>query len=249
MIGIVRFLSAVPDSLARPRHTESANMRLLLIEDNDRLAEFLEKALRDAGFAVDRAESCAAATASFDASGFDAVILDLGLPDGDGLALLKSRRATGDRTPVLILTARDGLSDRVGGLNAGADDYLPKPFAMEELIARVKALLRRPGAALSVQLTLGNICLDTVGPSITIDGRAATLTRRELALMEILLRRPGKVISRGAIEEGLYSFSDEVGSNALEVLVSRLRKKLGSLGADINLHTVRGVGYMVMEPA
>lgn len=224
-------------------------MRLLLIEDNDRLSEFLEKGLSDAGFAVDRAGTYAEAAASIDASGFDAVILDLGLPDGDGLTLLKERRAAGNRTPVLILTARDGLSDRVSGLNAGADDYLAKPFAMEELVARVKALLRRPGAALGVQLTLGNICLDTVGPSFMIDGKAATLTRRELALMEILLRRPGKVISRGAIEEGLYSFSDEVGSNALEVLVSRLRKKLVSLGADINLHTVRGVGYMVMDHA
>lgn len=224
-------------------------MRLLLIEDNDRLSEFLEKGLSDAGFAVDRAGTFAEAAAAGDASRFDAVILDLGLPDGDGLTLLKDRRAAGDRTPVLILTARDGLSDRVGGLNAGADDYLAKPFAMEELVARVKALLRRPGAALGVQLTLGNICLDTAGPSFMINGRTATLTRRELALMEILLRRPGKVIARGAIEEGLYSFSDEVGSNALEVLVSRLRKKLGGLGADINLHTVRGVGYMVMEPA
>ncbi len=223
-------------------------MRLLLVEDNDRLSEFLEKGLSDAGFAVDRAGTSAEASAAFDASHYDAVILDLGLPDGDGLSLLKERRAAGDRTPVLILTARDGLSDRVGGLNAGADDYLAKPFAMEELVARVKALLRRPGAVLGVQLTLGNICLDTAGPSFMIEGRTATLTRRELALMEILLRRPGKVVSRGAIEEGLYSFADEVGSNALEVLVSRLRKKLGSLGADINLHTVRGVGYMVMEP-
>ncbi|WP_374652175.1 response regulator [Dongia sp.] len=224
-------------------------MRLLLIEDNDRLSEFLEKGLGDAGFAVDRAGTFTEAAAAFGASRFDAVILDLGLPDGDGLTLLKERRTAGDRTPVLILTARDGLSDRVGGLNAGADDYLAKPFAMEELVARVKALLRRPGAALGVQLTLGNICLDTAGPSFLIEGRTATLTRRELALMEILLRRPGKVVSRGAIEEGLYSFSDEVGSNALEVLVSRLRKKLGSLGADINLHTVRGVGYMVMDQA
>ena len=224
-------------------------MRLLLVEDNDRLSEFLEKGLADAGFTVDRAGTCAEATAFFDVSRFDAVILDLGLPDGDGVSLLKSHRAAGDLTPVLILSARDALNDRVGGLNAGADDYLAKPFAMEELVARVKALLRRPGAALGVQLTLGNICLDTIGPSFMVDNKSATLTRRELALMEILLRRPGKVISRGAIEEGLYSFSDEVGPNALEVLVSRLRRKLGSLGADINLHTVRGVGYMVMDRA
>ena len=224
-------------------------MRLLLIEDNDRLSEFLEKGLGEAGFAIDRTGSYAEAAAAFGAGYFDAVILDLGLPDGDGLTLLKEKRAEGNRTPVLILTARDSLSDRVGGLNAGADDYLAKPFAMEELVARVKALLRRPGAALGVQLTLGNICLDTAGPSFMIAGRTATLTRRELALMEILLRRPGKVISRSAIEEGLYSFSDDVGSNALEVLVSRLRKKLGALDADISLHTVRGVGYMVMEQA
>jgi DNA-binding response OmpR family regulator len=224
-------------------------MRLLMIEDNDRLSEFLEKGLSDAGFAVDRADTLADADIILETSRVDAVILDLGLPDGDGLSLLKKRRQSGDLTPVLILTARDELSDRVSGLNAGADDYLAKPFAMVELVARVKALLRRPGAALGVQLTLGNVCLDTVGPSFSIDGGPASLTRRELALMEILLRRPGKVVSRGAIEEGLYSFNDEVGSNALEVLVSRLRRKLTGLGADISLHTVRGVGYMVMEPA
>jgi DNA-binding response OmpR family regulator len=152
-----------------------------------------------------------------------------------------------DQTPLLILTARDALNDRVGGLNGGADDYMVKPFAMEELIARVKALLRRPGAALGVELTLGNVCLDTTGPNLTVAGRPVSLTRREVTLLEILLRRPGKVVSRNAIEDGLYGFNDDVGSNALEVLVSRLRKKLISVGADIQLHTVRGVGYMAMD--
>jgi two-component system, OmpR family, response regulator QseB len=224
-------------------------MRLLLIEDNDRLSEFLEKALHDSGFTVDRFATLADADAALAGARFDASIIDLGLPDGDGLSLVKAMRARGDQTPVLILTARDALSDRVNGLNGGADDYMAKPFAMEELIARVKALLRRPGAALGVQLTLGNLCLDTTGPNLTVDSKPVSLTRREIALIEILLRRPGKVVSRAAIEDGLYGFNDEVGSNALEVLVSRLRKKLISVGADIELHTVRGVGYMVMDRA
>lgn len=224
-------------------------MRLLLIEDNDRLSEFLEKALHDSGFTVDRFATLTDADAALAGAHFDASIIDLGLPDGDGLSLVKSMRARGDQTPVLILTARDALSDRVNGLNGGADDYMAKPFAMEELIARVKALLRRPGAALGVQLTLGNLCLDTTGPNLTVADKPVALTRREIALIEILLRRPGKVVSRAAIEDGLYGFNDEVGSNALEVLVSRLRKKLISVGADIELHTVRGVGYMVMDRA
>ncbi|MBW8785597.1 MAG: response regulator transcription factor [Novosphingobium sp.] len=222
-------------------------MRLLLVEDNDRLSEFLEKALHDSGFTVDRCASVVDADAALAGVKFDATIMDLGLPDGDGLGLVKTMRGRGDQTPVLILTARDALNDRVGGLNGGADDYMVKPFAMEELIARVKALLRRPGAALGVELTLGNICLDTTGPNLTVAGRPVSLTRREVTLLEILLRRPGKVVSRNAIEDGLYGFNDDVGSNALEVLVSRLRKKLISVGADIQLHTVRGVGYMAMD--
>lgn len=224
-------------------------MRLLLVEDNDRLSEFLEKAIRDANFTVDRVPDLSGADAALAGARFDAVILDLGLPDGNGIDLIDRRRGAGDQTPILVLTARDGLSDRVEGLNHGADDYMVKPFAMEELIARIKALLRRPGAALGVQLNLGNVTLDTTGPSLLVDGKRAAVTRRELALLEILLRRPGNVVNRNMIEDGIYGFDDEVGTNALEVLVSRLRKKLIASGADIQLHTVRGVGYMVMEPS
>ena len=166
-------------------------MRLLLVEDNDRLSEFLEKALHDSGFTVDRCASATDADAALAGVKFDATIMDLGLPDGDGLGLVKSMRTRGDQTPVLILTARDALNDRVGGLNGGADDYMVKPFAMEELIARVKALLRRPGAALGVELTLGNVCLDTTGPNLTVAGKPVALTRREVTLLEILLRRLG----------------------------------------------------------
>jgi len=217
-------------------------MRLLLVEDNDRLSEFLEKALRDANFTVDRVADLGGADAALAGARFDSVILDLGLPDGNGMDLIDRRRSAGDQTPILVLTARDGLSDR-------ADDYMIKPFAMEELVARIKALLRRPGAALGVHLNLGNVSLDTAGPSLLVDGKRAAVTRRELALLEILLRRPGNVVNRNMIEDGIYGFDDEVGTNALEVLVSRLRKKLISSGADIQLHTVRGVGYMVMEPS
>ena len=222
-------------------------MRLLIIEDSERLGDFIAKALRAEAFTVDPVRLADEGLAALSTTRYDGVVLDLGLPDGDGLAVLKAMRERGDHTPVLILTARDGLADRVLGLNSGADDYLLKPFAMAELVARLKALMRRPGGALGVRLRSGNLVLDTVGSVVEVDGRPLLLSRRELALLELLLRRAGRVVAKAAIEEGLYGFGEEVESNSVEAHISRLRKKLTAADAQCEIQTVRGVGYFVAE--
>ncbi len=222
-------------------------MRLLLIEDNERLASAVTQHLKKAGFAVDRVGLAAEAPAALAAARYDAVVLDLGLPDGEGMGILEAARARGDATPILILTARDGLDDRIKGLNAGADDYLLKPFAMGELVARLKALLRRPGAALGGTLVAGNVSLDTVNLAVEVAGLPLILGRRELALLELLLRRAGRVVAKGALEEGLYGFDEAASANSVETQMSRLRKKLEAAGATVAIHTVRGVGYLLAE--
>jgi len=222
-------------------------MRLLLVEDETELRELVGRNLTRAGFAVDALGGLDEARAALGTSPFDAIILDLGLPDGDGLTLLRQLRGRKDATPVLLLTARDGVDDRVEGLNSGADDYLLKPFAMPELVARIKALLRRPSGALGVVLESGNIRFDTVGRTLTVGDKPVALTPREMALLENLLRRAGRVVPKAVLEERIYGFDDEVTPNSLEVLMHRLRKKLegGSFSGEI--HTVRGVGYLLTE--
>lgn len=222
-------------------------MRLLLVEDNERLAAAVAQYLRTAGFAVDRAGLAADAATALAAARYDVIVLDLGLPDSDGLRLLEAARARGDGTPILILTARDGLDDRIKGLNSGADDYLLKPFAMGELVARLKALLRRPGAALGSLLEAGNLRFDTVNRAVEVAGRPLILGRRELALLELLLRRAGRVVAKGALEEGLYGFDEPATPNSVETQMSRLRKKLETAGVTCVIHTVRGVGYLLTE--
>jgi DNA-binding response OmpR family regulator len=222
-------------------------VRLLLVEDSDRLAQFVAKGLVDSGFTVDRAGRLADASAALDAGKFDAVVLDLGLPDGDGGDWLKQRRAAGNQVPVLMLTARASTGEKVKGLNLGADDYLAKPFEMAELVARLKALLRRPGGVLGLKLEVGNISFDTVHREAMVGGRVVVLSRSELNLLELLLRRAGRVVVRRMLEEGLYGFDDMVGSNSLEAHVSRLRKKLEAAGTTVQIHTLRGVGYMAGE--
>lgn len=224
-------------------------MRILLVEDNDRLVELVGQGLKNGGFAVDAFQTLADAEAALTSVTYQAVVLDLGLPDGDGSTLLKQIRSRGDGTPVLVLTARDGVEDRVRGLNAGADDYVLKPFAMEELLARVRALLRRPGQALSVKLTCGGLCLDTVSREVWLNGQLMSVPKRETGMLEQLLRRAGRVVPKNALEEGLYSFDANISSNGVEVLMSRLRKRLAQSGADITIHTLRGVGYMLAETA
>jgi len=222
-------------------------VRLLTIEDERELAELTAGALGRAGFAVDIAGSLAEAQEAIAVMAYDAIILDLALGDGNGLSLLRSLRGRGASVPVLILTARDALEDRVVGLDSGADDYVLKPFHMPELISRVRALLRRPNAALGVRLEVANLVFETAHRQVTIGGEIVPLSTRELALLEILLRRAERVVTREAIEQSLYNFEAELGSNALEVLVHRLRRKLQDAGATLQIHTLRGVGYLLAD--
>jgi len=224
-------------------------MKVLLIEDNERLAGFVRTGLMAAGFVLDLTGRVDDALAAIATARYDAIVLDLGLPDGDGMDVVKAVRQPGGATPILVLTSRDGLRDRVDSLNGGADDYLLKPFAMEELVARLKALLRRPGHALGMVLTCGNLAFDTVARETRIDDQPVALSRRELDLLELLLRRAGRVVPREAIEDSVYSIDDEIASNSLEVLVHRLRKKLQVEKAVLKIHTLRGIGYLLSEDA
>jgi DNA-binding response OmpR family regulator len=222
-------------------------MRLLIVEDEERIAELVRSALVKAGFTVDVLNSALDADAAVRSVSYDAIILDLGLPDGEGLSVLDGMRGRSDMTPVLVLTARDSVEDRVLGLNTGADDYLVKPFAATELVARTKALLRRPGHALGVVLEAGNVVFDTVGREARVNGAAVSLARRELAVLEHLLRRLGRVVPKSVLEEKLYGNDEEPESNTIPVHISNLRKRLMETGADVEIHTVRGVGYLLTE--
>jgi DNA-binding response OmpR family regulator len=222
-------------------------MRLLIVEDEARIAELVRDGLARSGFTVDVAATAADAKAALEIGSYDAAILDLGLPDGDGIEVLTSVRRSGVAIPFLLLTARDTVDDRVLGLNAGADDYLVKPFAMNELVARTKALLRRPGLALGVMLEVGNIQFDTVGREVRVAGQPLALPRRELDVLEHLLRRAGRVVPKSVLEDKLYGADDELESNAIPVHVSHLRKKLMSADATPEIHTIRGVGYLLEE--
>ena len=222
-------------------------MRLLLVEDNERFAALLKQGLAAAGFTVDVLATAEDASTALRTGRCDIVVLDLGLPDADGLSLLAEMRRRGDATPVMILTARGSVKDRVTGLQSGADDYLVKPFALEELIARLQALLRRPGNLLGLALKLGNLTLDTVAREVSVDERPTGLSPREIAVLEHLLRRSNRVIAKSLLETSLYGLSQEIGSNAVEVYVHRLRKHLAEIGARVQIHTVRGVGYLIAE--
>lgn len=221
-------------------------MRLLLVEDNPRLGELIVEGLVREAFAVDWRRTLAAALEACEAAEYDVILLDLGLPDGEGLDLLRRLRGQGDPTPVLVLTARGELGDRVAGLDLGADDYLVKPFEVAEVAARCRALLRRPGACLSVVLRYGNLALDTSTRAVTVAGASVPVSPREAALLEQLLRRAGQVVRRSSLEDHLYAMDSAVTPNALEVSVSRLRKRLVQAGADVVLRTVHGVGYALL---
>ncbi|MBI2737353.1 MAG: response regulator [Rhodospirillales bacterium] len=222
-------------------------MRILVIEDEGRIAEILRSALSRAGFTVDSVRLYAEGSAAVATNPYDAVVLDLGLPDGDGLSLLGEMRARGSAIPILVLTARDAVERRVAGLDAGADDYLIKPFATSEVVARVKALLRRPGGALGTVLSSGNLAFDTVGRDVRIGEAVLALPRRESAILEHLMRRAGRVVPKAVLEEKLYGIDDELGSNAIPVHVHHLRRKLIDGGATVEIHTVRGVGYLLVD--
>ena len=222
-------------------------MRLLLVEDNPQLAQLVQDGLTRQGFVIDRCGSLKEAMTARGAASYDLILLDLGLPDGDGMSLVRELRRGSDPTPILILTARGGLNDRLIGLDGGADDYLVKPFEIAELAARCRALLRRPGASLGVVLHLGNLALDTTTRTVTVNGERIDVPPREVALLEQLLRRAEQVVRRSQLEESLYSFGDEVTPNALESAVSRLRKRLAAADANVLVRTAHGIGYALFQ--
>ena len=224
-------------------------MRLLLVEDNDRLLGLTRNALAAAGFDTDGVATASDAEVALRAIAYAALILDLGLPDQDGLTLLTRLRAGGNKMPILILTARASVEDRVRGLDAGADDYLVKPFAQRELVARIRVLLRRPGGLLGQALECGNVRMDTGSRDLTIGGAQQFLSAREMAVLELLLRRAGRVVSKKVVEDHLFGLGAEGGANAVEVYVHRLRRQLAEGAADVQIHTLRGIGYMLAGPA
>lgn len=219
-------------------------MRLLLVEDDASLAAGLTLALRNKGFAVNHVTRGDHALHAVATDPPDLIVLDLGLPDMEGLQVLRTIRAGGGRLPILVLTARDALSDKVAGLDLGADDYLAKPFEMQELEARVRALGRRLGNAGSSVITLDDLQLDTASMQVHKAGMPLDLSRREYALLRALLENSGKVLTRQTLESKLYAWDEEVASNALEVHIHHLRRKLGQ---DL-IKTVRGVGYCLRQP-
>jgi len=222
-------------------------MRLLVVEDNAELAELVAKGLRSAGYDADILSSADEAANVLRTTFYAALILDLGLPDGDGLELLRELRHRNNPIPVLVLTARGGLRDRVLGLRSGADDYLVKPFALEELVARLEAQLRRPGQLLGSSLRIANLEFDTINRQASIDEQPQMLSARETAVLELLMRGKGRVVSKKQVEDHIFGHSGEVASNAVEVYVHRLRKQLAERGARVQVHTIRGVGYIIAE--
>lgn len=220
-------------------------MRVLLVEDDKKTAAFIAKALRAEGFAVDHLDDGDEALAVLSTTPFDGVVLDIMLKGRDGLSVLKQMRARGNRTPVLLLSARGALNERVEGLNAGADDYLPKPFALDEVVARVRALSRRGGDSMMAVLTVGDLTLDTLSRVATRGGRTVELTAREFRLLEYLMRSAGRVCSRMMILEKVWEYNFDPGSNVVDVYVGRLREKIDADHGARLLHSVRGEGYMV----
>jgi DNA-binding response OmpR family regulator len=222
-------------------------MRILLIEDHSRLADSITKGLAGLGFGVDAFQTAGDGLNAFKSITYDVIILDLGLPDRDGLDVLGELRQSGSSAPILILTARDGIDARVAGLDAGADDYVVKPFAMTELAARLRALLRRPGHALGGSLVIGNLQLQTVSRQVTVNGMAMRFPVREVEALELLVRREGEVVSKDTLEDSLYGLTKNVTPNNIEVLISRLRRRLVSIGANCSIHTLYGIGYLLKE--
>ncbi len=219
-------------------------MRILLVEDEATLRAQLRDALREAGYVVDEADNGRDALAQGETGIFDAVVLDLGLPMMDGLTVLQRWRQAGHAMPVLILTARDNWSEKVAGIDAGADDYLTKPFHMEELLARLRALIRRANGQASAVLRCGDVALDTRSGRVTSNGQPVTLTSHEYKVLAYLMHRPATVVSRTELTEHIYAQDFDRDSNTIEVFIGRLRKKLPP---DL-IETVRGLGYRVAAP-
>ncbi|UGV28684.1 response regulator transcription factor [Rhodopseudomonas boonkerdii] len=222
-------------------------MRVLLVEDEPEMVAALRTALARHGMLVDHAPDLYEAELIAIESHYDAIVLDRQLPDGDGLSLISKLRERGNAVPVLVLTARGELADRVTGLDKGADDYLGKPFAFEEFLARLRALLRRPASMQSDVARIGRLAFDANHREASVDGRLLEMPRRELLLLEALLQRMGRMVLRSALMAAVYSLDDEVQPNALDTHVSRLRRRLAESDAGVIINGVRGLGYVLRE--
>ena len=220
-------------------------MRVLLVEDDQMLGTAVLQALQDASYAVDWVVDGVTASTALDSPDYELVLLDLGLPRRDGIEVLRRLRARGDATPVLIITARDSVDERIEGLDVGADDYLGKPFAVGELLARMRALARRSKGASSSTLTNGVVTLELATKLAVVDSTPQSLSHREFALLQALMLRPGAVLSRAQLEQSIYGWGEEVESNAVDVIIHGLRRKLG---AD-SIRNVRGLGWRVDRDA
>lgn len=220
-------------------------MRVLLVEDDRMVGAAVLQALKDAAYAVDWVTDGKTAIEAAEVESYDVALLDLGLPETDGQEVLRRLRRAGRQLPVIIVTARDGVDDRIDGLDLGADDYLVKPFEIRELLARMRAVLRRPGSGSSSLLGNGKISLNPATREATFHGETSLLTAREFAVLQALLSRPGAILSRSDIERHVYGWNEEVESNAVEFLIHTIRKKLGALA----IRNVRGVGWMVDHPS
>lgn len=218
-------------------------MRVLLVEDDTMIAEAVMQSLKDAAYAVDRVSDGMTALASLDAQDYGVVLLDLGLPRKDGLAVLRQLRLSKKTTPVLIVTARDAIEDRILGLDLGADDYLVKPFEIKELLARMRAVIRRHGGNAEPSLSNGVLSLNPVTKIVQFEGNDILLSAREFALLHALLLRPGAILSRTELEDRIYGWNEEVESNAVEFLIHALRKKLSAQA----IKNIRGMGWMVSK--
>src|SRR6266567_9236360 len=221
-------------------------MKVLVIEDEPRLGQFLERGLKECTYTVRWVRTCKDALDVLAESPYDVIVLDLGLPDGDGIDMLRQWRKSGFNEPVLILSARDSVEDRINGLNVGADDYLPKPFSFEELLARVRSLVRRQSAVKQTVLEHRGVRVDLLSHTVQVNGRPVDLTSREYALLEIFMQNAGRILTRTLISEKIWASHYDVDTNLLEVYMSRLRTKLETLSAKPLFKTVRGVGYQLL---
>ena len=222
-------------------------MRVLIVEDSQPFATLVAQYLQRAGFESDQVESIEQAERATLALNYAAIVLDLGLRDGDGMDFLRALRQRGDPTPVVITTARHGLEDRVRGLRDGADDYLAKPFSVDELVARLQAVIRRPGTLLAQVIRAGNVALDTESRQVDIAGQVQPMPLRLTTLLELLMRHLGSVVPRRYVEDQLFGVGDEPGPNTVEVYIHRLRRQLVAAEATVAIHTIRGVGHMMTE--
>jgi DNA-binding response OmpR family regulator len=221
-------------------------MKVLIVEDQQRLGQFLEQGLRECSHTPRWVRTCKEAKDALADSPYDVILLDLGLPDGDGIDLLRQWRASGFNEPVLILSARDSVQDRVKGLDVGADDYLPKPFSFEELLARVRSLMRRQSAVKQTVMEHRGIRIDLLSRTVHVEGAAVDLTSREYALLEIFMQNPGRILTRTLISEKIWASNYDVDTNLLDVYMSRLRAKLETTPGKPLFKTVRGVGYQLL---